>query len=311
MKEKYPEIRNMGERLSRLERMNQRLRRTVVLMAAVLGVAVFAGAMLIEEEVKARCFLLAGSGDRDHGEFAISKDGSPHLVLRDGKGCVRAEFGLEQNGWPVLRYFDATGKAVKTIEVPREKKIVPPPVVPVDTKTSEKTLKVKFTTTMGDFVVELNEKKAPITVKNFLTYVNSKFYDGTIFHRVILNFMIQGGGFTEEMNPYPKQPRAPIKNEASNGLKNLRGTIAMARTNDPDSATSQFFINVVDNPFLDRNPRSAGYAVFGKVVKGMDVVDKIRNTRVRNLGGAFTNAPVKKMVIQSIRVVDQGETDTR
>ncbi|MGD9874136.1 MAG: peptidylprolyl isomerase [Kiritimatiellia bacterium] len=136
---------------------------------------------------------------------------------------------------------------------------------------------VLIKTSKGDIKVELNEKKAPVTVKNFLAYVDAGHYDGTIFHRVIGNFMIQGGGFTKDMRQKPT--RAPIANEAANGLGNERGTIAMARTSDINSATSQFFINVVNNAFLNHRDKSAqgfGYCVFGKVTEGMDVVDAIK-----------------------------------
>lgn len=142
--------------------------------------------------------------------------------------------------------------------------------MPAENKT---VTKVRISTTKGDIIVELNEQKAPVTCKNFLQYVQDKFYDGTIFHRVIKKFMIQGGGMTADMRPKTTKP--PILNEAKNGLKNDRGTIAMARTSDPDSATSQFFINLINNDFLNYGVRDAGYAVFGKVISGMDVVDKI------------------------------------
>lgn len=132
---------------------------------------------------------------------------------------------------------------------------------------------VLLTTSAGNIELELNSQKAPISVDNFLKYVNSGFYNNTTFHRVIPGFMVQGGGFNEQMQQ--KQPNPPIKNEADNGLRNTRGTIAMARTADQDSATSQFFINIADNAFLDHGQRDFGYAVFGKVVKGMDVADKI------------------------------------
>ncbi|MFM8332383.1 MAG: peptidylprolyl isomerase [Candidatus Methylumidiphilus sp.] len=141
-------------------------------------------------------------------------------------------------------------------------------------KMTEHTLQVKFETTLGNFTVQLDKKKAPATVENFLSYVNEGFYDGTIFHRVIPGFMAQGGGMTADMKQ--KATHAPIKNEADNGLPNKRGSIAMARTNDPDSATAQFFINFIDNTFLNYtapNARGWGYAVFGEVVDGMDVVD--------------------------------------
>ena len=132
---------------------------------------------------------------------------------------------------------------------------------------------VALETSLGTIKVALDRDKAPVTVENFLQYVRSGHYDGTIFHRVIPNFMVQGGGFDADMKQKPT--KAPIKNEASNGLKNRRATVAMARTNDPDSATSQFFINVKDNTMLDYGMRNAGYAVFGEVVEGMDVVDRI------------------------------------
>jgi cyclophilin family peptidyl-prolyl cis-trans isomerase len=136
--------------------------------------------------------------------------------------------------------------------------------------------KVRLKTSMGDIVLELNQEKAPITVENFLSYVNKKHYDGTVFHRVIDGFMIQGGGFAATGGKLVEKPSGKgIKNESTNGLKNERGTIAMARTQDPDSATAQFFINVVDNRMLDY-PSNGGYAVFGKVIEGMEVVDKIK-----------------------------------
>ena len=161
--------------------------------------------------------------------------------------------------------------------------------------------KVKFATSLGDFVVELNPGKAPRTVENFLKYVNDKHYDGTVFHRVIGNFMVQGGGFTPQMQQKPT--RAPVPLEASNGLKNDRGTIAMARTGDPNSATAQFFVNVVDNAMLNApNPDGHGYTVFGKVVSGMDTVDKIRNVPTGNMG-PFQNVPATPVVIQSATVV--------
>ena len=166
--------------------------------------------------------------------------------------------------------------------------------------------KVKMETSMGTIILELDTKKAPITVKNFLTYVSKGFYNGTIFHRVIKNFMIQGGGFTTDHKKKTDGLIPPIKNEATNGLENNRGTIAMARTMNINSAQAQFFINVVDNKFLNHvndTPRRYGYAVFGKVIKGMDVVDKIRNTPTENKGGPFRNAPVKDVVIKSVSIL--------
>ncbi|MGD8594559.1 MAG: peptidylprolyl isomerase [Gammaproteobacteria bacterium] len=166
--------------------------------------------------------------------------------------------------------------------------------------------KVRIQTNMGDIVVELNRAKAPQTVANFLSYVNDGFYNGTVFHRVIDGFMIQGGGFTQDLQQ--KSTKPPIQNEADNGLKNDRGTIAMARTNNPNSATAQFFINVVNNDFLNyrsKTTRGWGYAVFGKVVEGMDVVDKIRKTPTGPSGPFRQDVPKTPVVIQSVSVVPQ------
>ena len=159
-------------------------------------------------------------------------------------------------------------------------------------------------TNQGDITLELYPDKAPKTVENFLQYVRDGFYDGTIFHRVISNFMIQGGGYTQDYKR--KRTRAPIPNEADNGLSNLRGTIAMARTADPHSATTQFFINVVDNKFLDyRAPttRGWGYCVFGRVVDGMDVVDKIRRIPTGPAGPFAKDAPRIPVVIEHAEIV--------
>jgi peptidyl-prolyl cis-trans isomerase A (cyclophilin A) len=157
--------------------------------------------------------------------------------------------------------------------------------------------KVRLATSMGDIVVQLDAEKAPKSATNFLQYVKDGHYDGTIFHRVIAGFMIQGGGFDAEMKQ--KATRAPIALESRNGLSNLRGTLAMARTNVPDSASSQFFINVVDNPGLDAANSSDGngYAVFGKVIAGMDVVDKIRAVPVGNMAG-HQNVPQQPVVLK-------------
>ncbi len=160
---------------------------------------------------------------------------------------------------------------------------------------------VVLDTSKGKIVLELYPDKAPVTVKNFLAYVDARFYEGTIFHRVIPNFMIQGGGFTADMNQKPTND--PIQNEADNGLKNQRGTIAMARTNVPDSATSQFFINSVSNDFLNFKSKSAqgwGYAVFGKVVEGLDVVDAISAVKT-GTSGRFRDVPAEPVVIKSAR----------
>jgi len=161
------------------------------------------------------------------------------------------------------------------------------------TTPSEKNPQVVMETSMGQIVIELYPDKAPVTVENFLRYVDEKHYDGTIFHRVIKRFMIQGGGYTQDMRD--KETHAPIKNEAANGLKNKRGTLAMARTSEINSATDQFFINTQDNSFLDHGTRDYGYAVFGKVVEGMDVVDKIESVQT----GA-QDRPTKPVIIKSV-----------
>ena len=161
-----------------------------------------------------------------------------------------------------------------------------------------KNIEVIFSTNQGNFTIELYADKAPITVKNFLTYVDEGFFNDTIFHRVIPNFMIQGGGFTKDMKQKPTH--APIKNEADNGLRNSRGTLAMARTGVVDSATGQFFINLVDNSFLDNGVRDFGYAVFGKVVSGMDVVDKIGGVKTTTAAGQ-QNVPVEPVIVTSAK----------
>lgn len=165
---------------------------------------------------------------------------------------------------------------------------------------------VRLDTSLGPITLELADKQAPKSVENFLTYVRDGFYNGTIFHRVIDGFMIQGGGFTPDFAQKPT--RAPVPNEANNGLKNQRGTVAMARTSNPNSATSQFFINVKDNAFLDHRsptPQGWGYAVFGKVIDGMDVVDKISKTPTGSggPGGQFSDVPATPVIIESATVV--------
>ena len=177
-----------------------------------------------------------------------------------------------------------------------------------DANAATKNPVVVVDTSMGSFKIELYPDKAPITVKNFLTYVDEKHYDGTTFHRVIPNFMIQGGGFKpgltsakteKDVIALEKKTHEPIKNESGNGLLNKRGAVAMARTRDLDSATAQFFVDVVDNAFLDENK----YAVFGKVIDGMDVVDKIRKVETTSvLGGAMSDVPKKDVVIKSIHL---------
>ena len=168
-------------------------------------------------------------------------------------------------------------------------------------KTAASAPRVKLVTSMGEITIELDAAKAPITVENFLAYVKSGHYNGTVFHRVISNFMIQGGGMGPDLAE--KATRPPIKLESQNGLKNVRGAIAMARTSAPDSATSQFFINVVDNPRLDFPSFDGhGYAVFGRVVDGMSVVDKIKEVAVGNQGG-HQNVPTAPIVIRSASVL--------
>ena len=163
---------------------------------------------------------------------------------------------------------------------------------------------ITLKTTLGDIVIELNHEKAPITAKNFEEYVKSGFYKGTIFHRVIKGFMIQGGGLNSQLEQ--KKTNAPIKNEADNGLKNDRGTIAMARTNDPHSATAQFFINTIDNSFLNFRSKDLsgwGYCVFGKVVEGMDVVDKIEKAKTTTVS-YYQDVPVETIEILDATVED-------
>jgi len=166
---------------------------------------------------------------------------------------------------------------------------------------------VLISTSMGDMKVELYKDKAPATVDNFLAYVNDKFYDGTIFHRVIPHFMIQGGGFTPDMKQKPT--KAPIKNEAGNGVKNTLGTLAMARTSDINSATAQFFINTKDNDFLDHKDdtmQGFGYCAFGKVIEGSKIVQKIEGVQT-DTKGMYEDVPVDAVVIKSIKVVTAGK----
>jgi len=159
---------------------------------------------------------------------------------------------------------------------------------------------VVFSTNYGDISIEMMPEEAPVSVENFLRYVDDGFFDGTIFHRVIPGFVLQGGGFTADMDQ--KNTSEPIKNEADNGVKNLRGTLSMARTQVVDSATSQFFINLVDNAFLDHGDRDFGYAVFARVVDGMDVVDKIATVQTAD-SGAHQNVPIEPVVITSAKRV--------
>jgi cyclophilin family peptidyl-prolyl cis-trans isomerase len=160
---------------------------------------------------------------------------------------------------------------------------------------------VRFETSLGTFTIELYQKEAPVSVENFLRYVDDKHFDGTIFHRVIPGFVIQGGGLSGDMSQ--KKTRQPIKNEATNGLKNERGSLSMARTNDVNSATSQFFVNLKDNEFLDHKPGSYGYAVFGRVKEGMDVIDKIAAVSTGTRKG-HSDVPVEDVSVVSATRVD-------
>ena len=165
-------------------------------------------------------------------------------------------------------------------------------------------MKVLLTTTYGKILLELDAERAPATTENFIQYVKDGHYDGTVFHRVISNFMIQGGGFTPDMSQKPT--RAPIENEAANGLSNEAGTIAMARTSDPHSATAQFFINVADNHFLDqaRSPDGWGYAAFGKVIEGMETVNRIKAVATGNKG-FHQDVPREDVIIESAEVIEE------
>lgn len=173
-------------------------------------------------------------------------------------------------------------------------------------KESDKMVRVLMKTSLGDITIDLNQTKAPISVENFLTYVDEGYYEGVIFHRVIGTFMIQGGGLSADMQK--KKTHDPIKNEWENGLKNKRGSIAMARTPAPNSATSQFFINVVDNASLDQPNGGAAYAVFGQVVEGMDVVDKIKKVKTAVHPSGMRDVPVEPVIIERVvRISDKGE----
>jgi peptidyl-prolyl cis-trans isomerase A (cyclophilin A) len=159
---------------------------------------------------------------------------------------------------------------------------------------------ILFETSLGDFKIEFFEKEAPISVANFQKYIDAGFFDGTIFHRIVPGFVIQGGGFTEDMTQKKTQP--PIKNEADNGLKNVRGSLSMARTNDVNSATSQFFVNLKDNDFLDHSRGNFGYAVFARVTEGLDVIDKIAAVETGRRKG-FDDVPVEAVIMKSVRKI--------
>jgi len=177
---------------------------------------------------------------------------------------------------------------------------------PISLAAAKENPMVVLSTSMGDIKVELYADKAPVSTKNFLDYAKAGYYDGTIFHRVIPSFMIQGGGLTSDMQEKREGQKPAIKNESSNGLKNETGTLAMARTSAPDSATSQFFINVKDNAFLDKEKAQdgVGYAVFGKVVEGMDVVRKIEQVKTATKG-PHQNVPADPVAIKSVKVVSE------
>lgn len=170
---------------------------------------------------------------------------------------------------------------------------------------AEQAPRVKLTTSMGEVVLEMAPDKSPASVDNFLAYVRAGFYDGTLFHRVIDGFMIQGGGFSEDFSK--RSTRDPVRNEADNGLRNVKGTVAMARTSDPHSATAQFFINLADNAFLDHrspDPQGWGYTVFGRVVEGMDVVNRIGSVAT-GIRGSFSDVPLQPVMIQSASVIGE------
>ena len=189
---------------------------------------------------------------------------------------------------------------------PKPEQPAPKPSEPAKPAATEHNVYVILKTNLGDITLELNGDKAPISTKNFLTYTDKKFYDGTIFHRVISNFMIQGGGFTPDMTQ--KKTDATIKNEWQNGLKNTKGTVAMARLGgQADSASSQFFINVGENTFLDQPRDGAGYAVFGRVVEGMDTVEKIKGVKTGVKNG-MQDVPVEPVVMQEVRRATPEET---
>jgi peptidyl-prolyl cis-trans isomerase A (cyclophilin A)/peptidyl-prolyl cis-trans isomerase B (cyclophilin B) len=211
--------------------------------------------------------------------------------------------------------FACHGQAAPGTPAAEPAKPAAAPATPPATAADE-TVFVLMKTSQGEIVLELNKTKAPISVENFLGYVNKGFYDGTVFHRVIDGFMIQGGGFDRSM--VQKETAAPIKNEWQNGLKNKRGTIAMARTNAPDSATSQFYINVVDNDALDVPRGGAAYAVFGKVIDGMETVDRIKTVPTgQKMGttpqgsGPFPSVPLESVVIEKVTVMPKEEAEKR
>jgi len=196
--------------------------------------------------------------------------------------------------------------ALAASSIAQDTKPAQPPEAKPETPAEEKLVYVKLSTSMGDIFLELDNEKAPVSTANFLAYVEKGHYDGTVFHRVIDNFMIQGGGFTADLKQKPTDK--PIKNEWKNGLKNVKGSIAMARLGrQPDSATAQFFINVKDNPFLDEARDGAGYAVFGKVVAGMDVVGKIKAVKTAPKPPLPSDVPVETVSITKAAKVTEDD----
>ncbi len=205
----------------------------------------------------------------------------------------------------ILRSLIFAGLLVPVLALAQTPATPAPAAEPAPAQAAAPAPRVALHTNLGDIVIELDPVKAPASSENFLAYVKDGFYNGTVFHRVIDNFMAQGGGYTADLQPKPT--RAPIQNEANNGLSNLRGTLAMARTGEPHSANSQFFINLVDNPRLDyvssENGMTWGYAVFGKVVEGMDVVDKIRAIPTGGQGPFHSDVPTQPVVIERAEVL--------
>jgi len=233
----------------------------------------------------------AGIGCNERKEEASQETSQTESAVEQGtaaQGSTDQTQGTEPGGVP------PAGEAKPTDE---------PKVTSEASESAQPTAtRVRLETTKGDIVIELNEAAAPVTCANFLRYVKEGFYDGTIFHRVIKDFMIQGGGFTASMQQ--KATHEPIVNESSNGLKNVRGAIAMARTRDLNSATSQFFINHRDNPNLNHGGPFGGYAVFGRVVEGMDVVDAIAAVATTTVG-RYQNVPVQPVVIERASVLEK------
>ena len=223
--------------------------------------------------------------------------------------AAEAAAHLHARGWLALEHGSTQGTAVARLLAQKRFPRCPNPSrslrqaprdAGVRSFTTLGTSMIRFETSLGDFTIELFEKEAPESVANFTRYIDDKFFDGTIFHRIVPGFVIQGGGFTEDMSQ--KKTKPPVKNEADNGLKNKRGTLSMARTNDINSATSQFFVNLKDNDFLDHSRGNFGYAVFAKVTDGMDVVDKIAAVETGRKKG-FDDVPVEAVTMKSVRRV--------